>query len=91
MEIPVIKEVTFPALGADDETLAKIYGITKPNAGTIRREMKEFPKFKKGLYNNGSPAKIKEFGEYFEYRGTHEWQKEWAKIKSRKSKKELSE
>lgn len=92
MEIPVIKEVTMQAIAAPDNIMAKLYGITEGQAGTIRREMKNFPKFKKGILNGGQVTKIIEFGEYLEYRGTHEWKKEMALIKKRKIKsKSLSE
>ena len=87
MEIPVIKEVTMQAIAAPDSIMAKLYGITEGQAGTIRREMKNFPKFKKGILNGGQVSKIIEFGEYLEYRGTHEWKKEMALIKKRKGAK----
>ena len=54
--------------------------------------MKNFPKFKKGILNGGQVTRIIEFGEYLEYRLTHEWKKEMALIKKRKVKsKSLSE
>ncbi|WP_374284161.1 hypothetical protein [Lactococcus sp.] len=86
IEIPVIKEVTIPKISADDAILSEIFSITKSNAGTIRREMKWFPKFSKGLQDSGRIVKIDFFDAYLSYRGTGDWKKEMAKINQFKSK-----
>lgn len=81
LEIPVIKEIIIAPLSAKDERLAEIFDISVGNAGTIRREMLDFPEFKKGVQNCGKIVDIATFREYLSYRGTFEWKKEMDKIK----------
>lgn len=84
LEIPVIKEIITVPLSAGDNRLAEIFDISVENAGTIRREMKWFPKFSKGLQNSGVIVDIEIFREYITYRGTPQWKKEWEGIKKRR-------
>ncbi|WP_416037508.1 hypothetical protein ACL43R_08395 [Lactococcus formosensis] len=86
IEIPVIKEVIIARLSADDEVLSQVFSISENLAGDIRREMKWFPKYAKGLQNGGINVDIETFREYFTYRNSHQWKKEWAEIKKRKGK-----
>lgn len=86
IEIPVIKEVTIPKISADDKTLSQIFSISVGHAGTVRREMDWFPKYKKGLQDNGRIARIDAFDAYLSYRGTREWKKEKSEIEKMKGK-----
>lgn len=90
LEIPVIKEVIIGPLSADDKLLTKLFSISENLAGDIRREMKWFPKYTKGLQNGGIIVDIEIFREYFTYRNSHQWKKEWAEIKKRRGKKHES-
>lgn len=87
IEIPIIKKVVIGPLSGDDEVLAKTFSISKNLSGDNRREMKWFPKYAKGLQNGGTNADIEIFGEYFTYRKSHQWKKEWAEIKKKRGKK----
>lgn len=86
LEIPIIKEIVTVPLSAGDERLSEIFDISPNLAGDIRREMKWFPKYSKGLQNSGVIVDIAIFREYFTYRGTPQWKKEWEEIKNRRKK-----
>jgi hypothetical protein len=86
LQIPVIKEVITVPIAGDDEVLAKMFSKSVNNVGTIRREMKWFPKYRKGLLDGGSVVDIETFRDYLSYRRSHDWEIEMAKIKAAKKR-----
>lgn len=58
--------------------------MSKSSVGTIRREMRDFPSYTKFLRNGGSLVTVKGFDEYLQYRGSWEWKKEKAKLRTKK-------
>ncbi|HEO2459214.1 TPA: hypothetical protein ACG59B_000987 [Streptococcus agalactiae] len=75
---------TFTIDVANDAFLSQKFCMSKSSVGTIRREMRDFPSYTKFLRNGGSLVTVKGFDEYLQYRGSWEWKKEKAKLRTKK-------
>lgn len=84
MEVMMVEKVIITPLLLNDETAAETFSISKSEAATARREMKDIPRWAVQLSNFGRLVDAKVFKAYLDYRGTLEWKREIERYRKKK-------